>query len=183
MFIHAWRKDSRFSHHNERYMKAEKIQLQCRYIHAHLYVHAWRIDLKVKDTWKPLTHLLDTHGHADSWKYIQQWKLLVLSATLAYVRMYLWVSSLCIHQCQQGIIVWIISSILFFSHLQVAVDTGSFKSMVDLLQRKTSATTAYSHLLSIVYHCLLLPSKSTQKKMTWKCMFKCTYRQTGMVCC
>lgn len=39
----------------------------------------------------------------------------------------------------------------------VSVDTGSFKSMVDLLQRKTCTTTAYSHLLSIVYHCLLLP--------------------------
>lgn len=43
--------------------------------------------------------------------------------------------------------------------LQVNVDYSSLKSMFELLHRKTAHTTAYSHLLSITYHCLLLPSK------------------------
>ena len=46
-----------------------------------------------------------------------------------------------------------------FLSVQVSVDYSSLKSMFDLLHRKTAHTMAYSHLLSIVYHCLLLPSK------------------------
>jgi len=42
----------------------------------------------------------------------------------------------------------------------VAVDSSSLKSMIDLLQRKTAHTTAHSHLLSVVYHCLLLPRET-----------------------
>ncbi len=40
------------------------------------------------------------------------------------------------------------------------IETNSLSSMMNLLQRKTAHTLAYSHLLSIVYHCLLLPRKS-----------------------
>lgn len=42
--------------------------------------------------------------------------------------------------------------------LQIQVDSRNLKSMIDLLHRKTIHTVAHSNLLSIVYHCLLLPS-------------------------
>lgn len=39
----------------------------------------------------------------------------------------------------------------------VEIDSNNLQQMVDLLQRKTAHSVASSHLLSIVYHCLLLP--------------------------
>ena len=39
--------------------------------------------------------------------------------------------------------------------------------MIDLLHRKTVHTVAYANLLSIVYHCLLLPSKAHSLHMQY----------------
>ena len=46
------------------------------------------------------------------------------------------------------------------SVVQETVDPNSLSSMMTVLHRKTVNTLAYSHLLSIVYHCLLLPRES-----------------------
>ena len=43
--------------------------------------------------------------------------------------------------------------------LQVHVDSNSLKSMIELLHRKTVHTVAHANLLSVIYHCILLPSE------------------------
>ena len=49
---------------------------------------------------------------------------------------------------------------LSLSLLQVHVDSNSLKSMIELLHRKTAHTVAHTNVLSVIYHCLLLPSRT-----------------------
>lgn len=40
------------------------------------------------------------------------------------------------------------------------VDYTNPAKMAEILQRKTAYTTAYTHYISVLYHCLLIPSES-----------------------
>ena len=39
------------------------------------------------------------------------------------------------------------------------VDYSNVLKMADLLQKKTAYTSAYVHLVSLMYHCLLIPGE------------------------